>query len=140
MAFHALQLSAQQVLSLRIFNATAMAQEPAAPTNISLSDHPDHQHESTDLQHRVSFLHIFQQAMTSEEATLQKEFIPLFADRDGRILHPRSEALRVWTVLMVVMVTVSAVIIPYEVCAASLQGYVATTALGGATRERRCAS
>lgn len=112
-----------------------MAQEPAAPSNISLSDHPDQQHESTDLEHRVSFLHIFQQAMTNEEATLQKEYVPLFADRDGRILHPRSEAMRVWTVLMVIMVTISAVIIPYEVSALPPSSDVDTTARDDATRE-----
>src|SRR3546814_15456635 len=53
--------------------------------------------------------------MTSEEATLQKEHIPLFADRDERILHPRSGVMRAWTVLMVVMVAISAIVIPFEV-------------------------
>jgi hypothetical protein len=64
---------------------------------------------------QVSFVQLFQRALTVRGIVDPSEAIPTFVDSETCVMHPRSTALRLWTLTMVVILFINAVLIPAEV-------------------------
>lgn len=73
------------------------------------------EHGTLRIDRQLSFVALFQEALTKRGVLEECTSIPVFAARSHYILHPRGTFLRVWWLVMIPVIAVTAIIVPYQV-------------------------